>query len=98
MEDMLTKAGFKVKVKKASDSKLKPLTNPAGSLSGKSSTEFYVPIPSIENAVGEMLESYSVKKDICVIGPRGSGKSVAVRRFAQLINTRIEPVILFKVI
>ena len=57
----------------------------------------YVPITSLEHVALELVESHKVHKDSCVIGRKGSGKSTSVRRFAELVGAKIEPIVLFKV-
>ncbi|CAG7731784.1 unnamed protein product [Allacma fusca] len=84
MEDILTKSGFSLK-----------RSAPQRSLQS-SVTSSYVPVPSMETVVGEMSESHTVNRDICVIGPKGSGKSTVVRRFAELVGGNVEPIVLFK--
>lgn len=42
----------------------------------------------------EILQSYAVG-DICLIGPRGSGKSMAIAEIAHLLNQSIEPMVLY---
>lgn len=41
------------------------------------------------------MQSYSVG-DICLIGPRGSGKSILIAEIARLLNQRIEPMVLYQ--
>ena len=57
----------------------------------------YLPVPSLENVALELAESHKAPKDACVLGRKGSGKSTTVKRFAELIGAKIEPIVLFKV-
>jgi MoxR-like ATPase len=38
------------------------------------------------NLLVDMLQSHSIGKDICVLGPRGEGKSFLVHKFARLLG------------
>lgn len=46
--------------------------------------------------MGELLESYECRRDICLLGERGSGKSVVISRLASLIGSKLEPIVLYK--
>lgn len=35
--------------------------------------------------------------DFCIVGPSGCGKSTIVKKFAEILNYEIEPVILYQV-
>lgn len=35
--------------------------------------------------------------DFCLVGPSGSGKSIIVKKFAEILNYEVEPVILYQV-
>jgi MoxR-like ATPase len=56
----------------------------------------YIPVETHEGVISEMLESYGIKRDICLLGDRGSGKSLLVTRFAELIGSKVEPIVMYK--
>lgn len=41
------------------------------------------------------MQSYAVG-DICLIGPRGSGKSILIAEIARLLHQSIEPMVLYQ--
>ena len=43
-----------------------------------------------------MIESQS-NLDLCLIGPKGCGKSITVEKIAELLNYQVEPIILYQV-
>lgn len=43
----------------------------------------------------EIIQSYAVG-DICLIGPKGSGKSILVSQIAHTLNQSIEPMVLYQ--
>lgn len=45
--------------------------------------------------IGELLESSAVG-DICLIGPRGCGKSTTINKLAEILNFDIEPIVLYQ--
>lgn len=45
--------------------------------------------------LSEIIQSYAIG-DICLIGAKGSGKSILVSRIAELLNQSIEPMILYQ--
>lgn len=45
--------------------------------------------------LSEIMQSYAVG-DICLIGGRGSGKSLLVAEIARLLNQSIEPMVLYQ--
>ena len=89
VDEILKKSGFKIEKHPKLKNKLKaPSTDPYFR---------YIPINSHEVVVSEMLESHSVNRDTCVIGEKGSGKSVVISRFAELTGYKVEPIVLYKV-
>lgn len=45
--------------------------------------------------LSEIIQSYAVG-DLCLIGPRGSGKSMLIRQIAKLLKQNIEPMVLYQ--
>lgn len=45
--------------------------------------------------LSEIIQSYAVG-DICLIGTKGSGKSILVSQIANLLNQSIEPMVLYQ--
>lgn len=45
--------------------------------------------------LSEIIQSYAVG-DVCLIGDRGSGKSMLVSQIARLLNQHIEPMVLYQ--
>ncbi|GFO07343.1 von Willebrand factor a domain-containing protein 8-like [Plakobranchus ocellatus] len=43
----------------------------------------------------QMMQSHLVK-DFCIVGPRGCGKSVVVKQFADMLGYHIEPIMLYQ--
>uniref|UniRef100_H2MDU3 von Willebrand factor A domain-containing protein 8 n=1 Tax=Oryzias latipes TaxID=8090 RepID=H2MDU3_ORYLA len=55
----------------------------------------FVSTPGHSQLLAEMMQSHIVK-DICLIGPKGSGKSVIAREFANMLGYSVEPVMLYQ--
>ncbi|XP_056145237.1 von Willebrand factor A domain-containing protein 8 isoform X2 [Lampris incognitus] len=55
----------------------------------------FISTPSHAQLLAEMMQSHMVK-DMCLIGPKGCGKSVIAREFAEMLGYRIEPVMLYQ--
>lgn len=45
--------------------------------------------------LSEIIQSYAVG-DLCLIGPRGSGKSMLITQIAKLLKQNIEPMVLYQ--
>lgn len=45
--------------------------------------------------LSEIIQSYAVG-DVCLIGAKGSGKSILVTQIAKLLNQTIEPMVLYQ--
>lgn len=45
--------------------------------------------------LSEIIQSYAVG-DICLIGSRGSGKSILITQIAQMLNQHVEPMVLYQ--
>ena len=50
-----------------------------------------------DGVIQQLRESLQVH-DVCLIGPRGSGKSTLVSQLAKLLSLEIEPIMLYQVI
>uniref|UniRef100_A0A3P9LZX2 von Willebrand factor A domain-containing protein 8 n=1 Tax=Oryzias latipes TaxID=8090 RepID=A0A3P9LZX2_ORYLA len=55
----------------------------------------FISTPGHSQLLAEMMQSHIVK-DICLIGPKGSGKSVIAREFANMLGYSVEPVMLYQ--
>ncbi|XP_071949792.1 von Willebrand factor A domain-containing protein 8-like [Antedon mediterranea] len=55
----------------------------------------YISVPSHEHVLADMMLSHSVK-DFCLIGPKGCGKSLLVKRFASMLGYQLELVMLYQ--
>jgi len=93
LNESLNKFGFNVNDKGSPNNKLKDQYS-----NWKYESEYfrYIPVETHEVVISEMLESYGTKRDICLLGERGSGKSVVVSRFAELIGSKVEPIMMYK--
>lgn len=45
--------------------------------------------------LSQIMQSHSAK-DFCLIGPKGCGKSLLIRKFAQMLGYEIEPIMLYQ--
>uniref|UniRef100_A0A668ALY0 von Willebrand factor A domain containing 8 n=1 Tax=Myripristis murdjan TaxID=586833 RepID=A0A668ALY0_9TELE len=59
------------------------------------SSPAFISTPSHAQLLAEMMQSHMVK-DMCLIGPKGCGKSVIAREFAEMLGYSIEPVMLYQ--
>ncbi|GFR87627.1 von Willebrand factor A domain-containing protein 8-like [Elysia marginata] len=55
----------------------------------------FVKTPYHDTVLAQMVQSHLVK-DFCIIGPRGCGKSVVVKQFADMLGYHIEPIMLYQ--
>lgn len=55
----------------------------------------YVETNYQNNLLANLLESHLVS-DICLIGPKGCGKSITVQTLANLLGYEVEPVVLYQ--
>ncbi|KAE8748569.1 hypothetical protein FOCC_FOCC004745 [Frankliniella occidentalis] len=55
----------------------------------------FVETPYQESLLAQLMQSH-VAADLCVIGPRGCGKSATVRQLAATLGYTIEPIVLFQ--
>ena len=76
-----------------------PVVVPAGCFEFASRTNDaesdYVPTKYHEALLAELILSHSVK-DLCVIGPKGCGKSMVVDRMAELLGYEAEHILLYQ--
>jgi ABC-type multidrug transport system fused ATPase/permease subunit len=56
----------------------------------------YVSNPYHDQVIGQLEQSVRVH-DVCLIGPRGSGKSTLVKQLAIRLGQDIEPIMLYQV-
>lgn len=49
-----------------------------------------------EHLLCELVHSHLVT-DFCIVGPAGCGKSALIKKFAELMNYEIEPIVLYQV-
>ncbi|KAK7868613.1 hypothetical protein R5R35_008422 [Gryllus longicercus] len=68
---------------------------PCGSLRENVVTNDFVPNVYQEKLLADLMLSHQFK-DICVIGPRGCGKSATVSEFAKRLNYVVEPIVLYQ--
>ncbi|KAL8625507.1 hypothetical protein ACOMHN_014596 [Nucella lapillus] len=61
--------------------------------SGRDGT--FVPTDYHDQFLSEMMQSH-LAKDFCIVGPRGSGKSVVVKQFADMLGYHLEPIMLYQ--
>lgn len=47
------------------------------------------------NLLAEMIQSYAIT-DFCLVGPRGSGKSMLVSEITRLLHMTCEPMVLYQ--
>uniref|UniRef100_A0A4W4EPU4 von Willebrand factor A domain-containing protein 8 n=1 Tax=Electrophorus electricus TaxID=8005 RepID=A0A4W4EPU4_ELEEL len=55
----------------------------------------FISTPSHARMLAEMMQSHLVK-DICLIGPKGCGKSAIAREFAEILGYSTEPIMLYQ--
>jgi len=67
----------------------------AGSLPVTSSSQGFVNTPHHDAVLAKMLQSH-MTKDFCLMGPRGSGKSMLVKQFADILGYHVEPIMLYQ--
>ncbi|XP_041358414.1 von Willebrand factor A domain-containing protein 8-like [Gigantopelta aegis] len=61
--------------------------------SGRDST--FVHTPYHESMLAELIQSHLVS-DFCLIGPRGCGKSIVLKQFADMLGYHLEPIMLYQ--
>lgn len=72
-----------------------PVAVPAGPMAPEGSTPRLVKISAQQDLLHRMLVSHS-RGDMCLVGPRGGGKSAIVSEFARLVGYTVQPVLLHK--
>uniref|UniRef100_A0A6Q2YP42 von Willebrand factor A domain-containing protein 8 n=1 Tax=Esox lucius TaxID=8010 RepID=A0A6Q2YP42_ESOLU len=55
----------------------------------------FISTPSHAQLLAEMMQSHLVR-DMCLIGAKGSGKSVVAKEFAQMLGYSMEPMMLYQ--
>lgn len=93
LESTLKKFGFSIDKTAPVGKRVDPILE---TVSGSPGVFHYIPTVSHESLVNELIESHSIKRDVCLIGERGSGKSVCITRFAELSGYKIEPIVMYK--
>ncbi|XDV30937.1 hypothetical protein PO909_033759, partial [Leuciscus waleckii] len=59
------------------------------------SSPAFIGTPTHDRLLAEMMQSHLVK-DMCLIGAKGSGKSMIAREFAEMLGYSIEPIMLYQ--
>ena len=67
----------------------------SNSLPGEDSNGF-IWTDMYNNLLVDLLQSLSVH-DVCLISPRGTGKSALIKQISQILGQRLEPLILYQV-
>lgn len=55
----------------------------------------YIPLAYHDHKLVNLLRNHTAG-DFCIIGPSGCGKSVIAKKFAEILNYEIEPVVLYQ--
>ncbi|MGH0118030.1 UNVERIFIED_CONTAM: hypothetical protein FKN15_047035 [Acipenser sinensis] len=55
----------------------------------------FIRTPSHDRLLAEMMQSHMVK-DMCLIGGKGSGKSVIAKEFSEMLGYNVEPIMLYQ--
>lgn len=66
-----------------------------GSEFGNESQQKFVELSYHNQQIADIIQSYA-KSDLCIIGPRGSGKSMLVFEIARILNQTFEPIVLYQ--
>lgn len=56
----------------------------------------YIPLAYHDHILVNLLRNHTAG-DFCIIGPSACGKSIIAKKFAELLNYEIEPVVLYQV-
>lgn len=67
----------------------------AGTSSNYNGQRKFVETNYHNNLLAEMVQSYAIS-DVCLVGPRGSGKSMLVSEIARLLQMTCEPMVLYQ--
>lgn len=77
-----------------------PRDNPENGLTAETGVKplagDYVPNSYHDSIIAALEESIRVH-DVCLIGPRGSGKSTLIKQLADRLSLEIEPIMLYQV-
>jgi len=57
---------------------------------------FFISTPSLNQILMEMVQDHALGRDICIIGPKDSGKTTLVYKFAELLHYHVETLLLFR--
>lgn len=79
----------------SSDGNVTQVEVPCGAGGGGSPPPRFVDTPYQESLLAQLMQSHVVG-DVCVIGPRGCGKSATVRQLAARLGYTVEPIVLFQ--
>ena len=63
----------------------------------KSQDISYVETNYQNTLISDILQSLTVS-DVCLVGPRGCGKSITVHKLAEILGYDVEPIVLYQVI
>ncbi|XP_066591206.1 von Willebrand factor A domain-containing protein 8 [Prorops nasuta] len=73
------------------------ITVPCGSkrFNKEAGQDAYIETDYQNNLIADIMESHLVS-DLCIVGPRGCGKSKSVQKFAELLKYQLEPIVLYQ--
>ncbi|KAI9094100.1 AAA domain-containing protein [Phlyctochytrium arcticum] len=71
---------------------------PASSLATEETRGFgqFVHTPRYQDVVSRMAQAHALGSDMCLVGPKGSGKTTAIMRFAALFGYEVEVVHMYR--
>ncbi|XP_071450278.1 von Willebrand factor A domain-containing protein 8 [Hetaerina americana] len=85
----------KAKVDIQCGSKISSIEVPMGLSKPMTSQDVFVSTPYQEQLLAELMQSHMLG-DICLVGPKGSGKSATINRLANMLGYMVEPIILYQ--
>nr|KAF7423742.1 hypothetical protein H0235_009025 [Vespula pensylvanica] len=106
LRNPLIKRSSKIDTKKIGDNLLKvvitkddvktTLQVPSGSIElNKSMGDNYIETKYQNNLLASLMESH-LTSDLCLIGPKGCGKTTTVQKLADLLGYEVEPIMLYQ--